>query len=182
MKIEDLFEAVKPTIWYHGSNTKIEEFHLINVSNPDATHQEGPGIYLTSSIDDARRYGKFIHVVKAKLAKSRTMPDNRKFGPDFIRRLISLSPDKADALSNWDENPSKAMNMAVSSIIDSYGPSDYRQALEQVWADFYMGHEDKWLSKLRVFGWDGFIVQQSGLQHLICFNPEILTIQEVHER
>lgn len=181
MKVQDLFEApASPTIWYHGSNSKFEKFDIISSMHKDAINQEGPGFYLTSSIEDAKRYGKYVHVIKAKIAKSRLMPEKRKLNPMFIRASIYKCPDRENALSNWDENPSIALAKATDAIMDAYGPNEYREALEQIWADYYMGHEDKWLSRLRGLGWDGFILERTGgVKHFICFNPEILTVQEV---
>lgn len=135
---------------------------------------------MTSSIDDARRYGKYVHVVKAKLAKSRMMPEKRKLNPFFIRASIFKSPDKDIVLPNWDENPSIALTKAADAIMDAYGPNEYRESMEQIWFDYYHGYEDKWLSRLRGLGWDGFVLDRpDNVKHFICFNPEILSVQDV---
>ena len=181
MKIQDLFEApAAARIWYHGSNVKFNAFDESHLSREEAIHQEGPGFYLTSSIEDAKMYGKYVHAVKVKLAKSRIMPEKRKLNPAFIRATIYKCPDREDALSNWHENPNIALTKAADAIMDAYGPDQYREAMEQLWYDYYKGHEGKWLSRLRGLGWDGFILKRTGgIEHLICFNPEILTVQEV---
>ncbi len=179
MRYQEILKEGKVT-FYHGSKVQISEFTLDQLGNGTGTDQEGPGIYLTSSAEDAKVYGEFVHVVEVKLVKSRMMPDRRTVRPEFIRGLISKAPEKDDILMNWDENPSRAIIKAVNAVMDAYGPSDYRQAMEQVWYDYYHGYEREWLVRMRSVGWDGFIVNQhNGSQHLICFDPSILTIKEI---
>lgn len=175
MRATDLLTEGKET-WYHGSAVKISHFTLDKLSSGTGIDQEGPGIYLTSDPIDARKYGQFVHVVQAKINKSRLMPDNKKIMPDTIRRLIYQSPVKDDALSNWDENPNRALTLAVNSIYESYGPNEYRECMEQIWYDFYVDHSALYLSKMRVYGWDGFILPRTNCSHFICFSPDILTI------
>ena len=97
MRYKQIIEA-KQT-FYHGSTKKIDALSLDFAGT--GTDQEGPGIYLTSSIDDARHYGEFIHVVQVSLVKSRMMPEKRMINPDFVRRLILLAPNVDDNLTNY---------------------------------------------------------------------------------
>lgn len=180
MNLSELMLLEAKQTFYHGSNVSIDKFHLKSAGGKEAIDQEGPGIYLTSSIEDARRYGKFVHTVTAKIVKSRMMPDKRTINETFVRALIKRSPEADDELMNWDENPARALNAAAGSIMDSYGPNQYREAMEQIWYDFYKGHEEIWFSKMRVAGWDGFILDRAdGVKHFICFNEEILSIEGV---
>jgi hypothetical protein len=173
--IEIVNEALET--FYHGSSNLISEFNLDNVGGENAINQEGPGIYLTSSADDAKKYGNHIHEVKVRMSKARMMPDQRTIKPEFVRGLIAKSPIRDEVLQNWDENQQRAMHAAVEGIMSSYGPNDYREAMEQIWADFYSGHEREWLSRMRSNGWDGFVLQRNdGVKHFICFTPEILKI------
>ena len=176
-----LTEAIE--MYYHASDHKITKFDLDHLGTGTNIDQEGPGIYLTNSLDDVRKYGKYIYHVRVKFAKSRMMPDKKRFGYDTIRRLISISPERDDALTNWDENPTRALDMAVRNILDSYGPDEYREAMEAVWGDFYRSSSKAFLSKMHVWGWDGFILPKSGgVKHFICFNPDILKIVKTEER
>lgn len=179
MKVRELLsEAV--VIWYHGSNTVIETFDY--TAREDATNQEGPGIYLTSSPNDAKMYGKHIHVVQAKIFKSRMMPEKRTLQRHFVQFLISKSPDADDVLTNWGSDRQSALRAAVDAIMDRHGPNEYREAMESIWYDYYRGYEREWLQRMcgAGVGWDGFIVDRSeGLKHFICFNPKILKVLEV---
>ena len=168
-----LTEAVE--MYYHASDVEFQKFDTDHVGTGTGYDEEGPGIYLTNSIDDVRRYGKYN--------KSHMMPDKKRFGYDTVERLIRISPERDDALTNWDENPARAMNAAVNSILDSYGPNEYREAMEAIWADFYRNSSKAFLSKMRVMGWDGFILPKSGgVKHFVCFNPDILQIIKMEKR
>jgi len=167
--------------WFHGSDTKIDKFTLDNVGRSEAIDQEGPGIYITTSADDARRYGRYIHQLAVKTAKTRLMPDKKRFDPSLIRRLILKSPDRDDALTNWDENPHRALNIAVDQIYSSYGPDEYREAMESIWGDFYRNHPKEYLKAL--WQWDGFILPRAdGVRHMIVFKPDIIKVISVIDK
>lgn len=177
MLLCELFESSET--WYHGSSAEIQQFNLDSVGKPGATDQEGPGIYLTSSIEDALHYGKFIHAVKTVRAP-RLVPEKKSFTTATIKKLIELSPDKEEALLGWDENPVTAASKASSAIYDRWGPNNFREMLEQVWYDFYLESPKAWLDILsKNLNYDGFVLQRTGAKHFICFNPEILEITEV---
>ena len=178
---QPLTEALET--WYHGSAAKIDKLTLDHLGSGAGHDQEGPGIYLTNNHEDACRYGRYVYTVQAKMVKSRMMPDKRKIDLQRIRTLIWKSPDRDDNLSNWDENPQRALSLAADQIMSSYGPDEYREAMEQVWYDFYKDHQAVFLSKMRVLGWDGFILDRNGgVKHFVCFNPEILKITDVEDR
>ena len=180
MFIEELLESpAQISIFYHGSDSEIDVFTLDKLATGTGYDEKGPGIYLTSSESDARMYGKYVHKVTVKIPKSRLLQPNKKIGPDTIRRMISLSPDKIRSLQNWDENPVVAMNNAVESIFSSYS-DDYREACHQIWFDFYYpDHTIKYLNIMIRWGWDGFLVpKREGVVHLIVFNPARLKVLE----
>ncbi len=179
MLLCELFESNET--WYHGSSQEIKQFNLDNVGKPGAVDQEGPGIYLTSSIEDALHYGNIVHTVKTVRAP-RLVPDKKTFTVATIKKLIDLSPNKEDVLRDyWDGNPVIAASKASNAIYQSWGPNEFREMLEQVWYDFYRETPKAWLNILtEKLNYDGFILQRSGgVKHFICFNPEILKITEV---
>ncbi|MFA5489184.1 MAG: hypothetical protein WC284_08185 [Candidimonas sp.] len=175
---------------YHGSETKIKKFSLDHLSSGSGNDQEGPGIYLTNAIDDSRIYGKYIHTVEAKLYKSKRLPEKRTLNYQWIRNLIYKSPDwKEVEYMNWSENPARALDRASTQIMESYGPRDFREAMEQIWYDYYRDHSDVWLKKLIINGYEWFDVKKEGIRyedtgiliHYIVFNPERLNIIKVEK-
>jgi hypothetical protein len=182
MKLHQLFEAKQ--IFYHGSKNEISEFNFSGLAKSKYysgnVDQEGPGIYLTTSKVDARQYGEYVHEVEVNLVKSRLMPDKRTIPENVVRYLIKSAP--SEAYKEWDENPSKALTMATKAIMDAYGPSDYREAMEQIWYDHYGDDSEQYLKKIGL-NWDGFTIERGeGITHLIWFKPEKLKIVKViHE-
>ena len=165
--------------WYHGSTVEIKRFNLENVGKADATDQEGPGIYLTNSIDDALHYGNIVHTVKT-IRAPRLVPEKKSFSITTIKELINLSPNKEDILQDWDQKPEIAIAKASRAIYDRWGPNKFREMLEQVWYDFYRETPKEWLNILTTnLKYDGFILPRPGVKHFICFNPEILEITKV---
>jgi hypothetical protein len=119
-----------------------------------------------------------VHVVEAKINNGKLMPVNRKPIERGIDIMISKAPDVMDSLSNWDENPVVAKRLAISTILNSQ--DTYRDALEQVWADFYVGHSDQYLKRLCSWGYQGFkLAKANNVIHFICWDPSILTIREI---
>lgn len=165
--------------FYHGSKSPISKFTLDNLGSGTNIDQEGPGIYLTNSADDARVYGNYIHEVKVNLVKKRMMPDKKALSMAEIARLIREAPEwSSDLYTNWNENESKALTQATKAIMNSWGPNQYREAMEQIWYDYYRDYSKVYLNKMVELGWDGFLVPRSnGVQHLIVFNPAILNIK-----
>ena len=168
-------------IWYHGSNSKIDSFSLDHLGKGQGHDTRGPGIYLTNNPEDAKIYGKYIHEVEVNMVKSKILTDKVKTIRRGIRILISKCPDPDD-LYNWDQNKSRAINVATDSIC-KYNPI-YRNALEQVWYDFYRHEAAKYLEKLQVFGYQGFTIipgSDGHTVHFICWDPSILKVKGLME-
>lgn len=160
--------------FYHGSDHEIKNFNFDNVNSANA-NEAGPGIYFTTNLDDARRYGKKVYELQIKIVKSRMMPERKTLNESFVIGLIKKSPELLDTLSDWGETPKIALNNAVSTIMSSYGPNEYRKAMETIWYDFYKGFESQWLSWMRVNGWDGLLRKRTeDTTHFICYNIDTI--------
>jgi hypothetical protein len=169
--------AAKYLTWYHGSVRPRNEWTLENVGKKDAADKEGPGLYFTTSLEDAMAYGDYVAEVKLNLLKSRTVPLTGRVNEMFIRRLIKKAPDAAYSLMNWAENPNVALTQAARAIVEySEGPHD---AYQSVYADFYYGHPQEFFKALWMF--DGVVVPRAnGVLHAIIYRPEIIkTIRQM---
>ena len=169
---------------YHGSDNKIDKFVIANEFMIDETiMKEGPGIYLTTSFDDARQYGKFIYEVEWKPKKLLSTKKARGTEANlyWLSTFIKFSPDWKDDAMNWNEDPIKGLRMAVESIIESYETP--KERYEQVWYDFYRNDPALYCQKMANRGYDGFIIdRQEGVKHAIVFNPTTLVILNVIKR
>ena len=161
-------------IFYHGSNHIIKNFNFENV-NAKNINEAGPGIYFSSSKKDASMYGKYIYQVTIKITKRRILPEKKNFTPNFVRQLIKKSPDLDDILLDWAEDPKIALNTAVDSIFNAYGPNQYKKVMDTIWYDFFKGREEIWLELLRTNGWDGFLtIRTTDVTHFICYNTDTI--------
>jgi len=188
MRYVEITEAArKIPIFYHGSNNRIESFSLEHLGTGIGLDQYGPGIYLTSSPQDAARYGKYIHTVEVDIPRSRFL-GKRKISRQQVEELIKKAPDFEDRLTNWDENPRVAFKKATDNIFRSYY-DDMREACEQVWFDFYYPnhHTVDYLRRMVEMGYDAFTVKlgepwyTTDTVHMIVFNPKCLQIVSVSE-
>lgn len=168
--------------FYHGAKNKIDRFEIANKFMTDETiMQEGPGIYLTSSIEDAQRYGQYIHEVEWKPKKR--LPTKKTSYPMahyrvFLLRFIKKSPDWKDSAMNWDENPDKGVRDALDSILESYETP--KERFEQIWYDFYRNDPALYCQNMARVGYDGFIIEKNnGVKHAIVFNPSTIHILNV---
>jgi len=168
-----------PQIWYHGTKQDFSAFDLKYIITEESIAQEGPGFYLSSDPEDAARYGGgkgFLKTVKLT-RKSGLRNEKSPYREVFMGSLVNNMPDKEDTLTNWDENPDKALRDLKRSILES--SDTLHEMVLNVWADCYMGHELALVTRLRRGGIDGFVInKQNGVKHLICYNPEILKIIE----
>lgn len=176
---EILNEQVDGTqLFYHASDHVIKTFDLDHLGTGTNIDQEGPGIYLTSSREDALKYGKYVYDVHATINSKRLLPEKYPVTANFIKTQIKSSPDWDDDLyTNWDEFPERALNKATQAMISRYGPNKFRKAIEQLWYDYYRDVPKLFLQQLIDLGYDGFILDRpNGVKHLIAFNPNILSI------
>lgn len=147
-----------------------------NSMNPEGHQQEGPGIYFTSSPEDAATYGK---VMKVELSFRKVVPLKGAIPIKEIKFLLEQAPDLSDTLMDWDEDPKRAFQNALQSIMQySEGPHD---AFQQVWIDFYHRNDsdEAYLNNMVRLGYDGVVVQKTpNITHAIAFIPNIVQIIE----
>ena len=135
-------KATNKKVWYHGSDTKIDKFSLDFITGGKSNLDYGPGIYFTDDINDAKRYGKYIHTVTIGYRKAKVLP-KQKYLPAFHIAYQLVDNPKSNFktdFDNWGETKQQALN-AVVNAYKSFGKSDFRYVLNSIWNDFYTGKE-----------------------------------------
>jgi len=163
---------------FHGSPTKITRFVDEFVGGKEAYDQEGPGIYFTTSEDEAHGYGDNIYSVSLspRLLFDETPTNPKKLRP-LITKLAKMAPDWEESAQNYDENPSRGLNDFVESTLQ-YNDNE-KDCLLQVWIDFYRNDTVDYVRNCVSLGIDGIIVQKEykNAKHIIVYNPSIINIR-----
>lgn len=161
---------------YHGSPTKIQKFSDEFVGGKEAVDQEGPGIYFTTSEEEANGYGENIYKVNLtpRLLFDQTPVNSKKLAP-LILKLAKMAPDWMENAQNYDENPTKGLRDFVTSTIN-YNDNE-KDCILQVWIDFYKNDTVSYVRNCVKLGIDGIIVtkEYKGIKHIIVYNPSIIT-------
>jgi hypothetical protein len=177
MKILELLKNQNGITVYHGSETQITNFVTDFVGGEGATDQEGPGIYFTTSINNAYRYGQYLHTAILKPRKLLTKSAKGGTYAELLK-LAKMAPDWKETAQNWDMNPIKGIDIFVKNAID-YNDNQKDRFL-QVWVDFYRNHPKKYVENCVKMGYDGIVVDTNSLfedepiKHYIIYNPAII--------
>lgn len=176
---EDLVEAKTTGIRaFHGSTHEISSFSDDFVGGKEANDKEGPGIYFTTSVDDARMYGENVYEVQLNVKKSVSVKNNTNAPLQHIEWLITQAPDWEDTALNWSENYKIGYKKAAADFIQ-YNENPHQQYL-QVWYDFYRNTPVEYVRNMVNLGFDSIVVQRNDydgipVTHIIVLNPKIIT-------
>ncbi len=170
-------KSVKPITVYHGSPKKILKFVDEFVGGEEAADQEGPGIYFTSSFDNAGHYGEYVHTVTLTPRKLlTTTPSSNKLA-SLINKMVLMASDWEMHAQDYDENPRIGLRNFIESTID-YNDTE-KDVAQQIWYDFYRYDPVNFVRNMTKMGIDGIMVpKDNGIVHYIIYNPEIINIKE----
>lgn len=170
------------TIWYHGGRSSQirDEPRWDRDRTTSSLNEEGPGIYFTSSYQQATSYGPIVLEME--------LPSNFKVMPmrkPTMKQLMALYEEASEEdqeifLSNWGEN------ITPQEALKHYSHQDnLHNAAVTLYGDLFRYDSDAYIEAIRTLGYDGVIVPKSyGVKHLIVWNPKKLRghIQEAAYR
>jgi len=179
---ESLDEAIKKQTFtvYHGSPTEIKNFTDEFVGSDEATDQEGPGIYFTTSLDDATGYsdGGFIYSVKLSPRLLYDESVDKAVPEKLLLKLAMMAPDWKSKAQNFAENPIDGVKQMVSGAYD-YNDNE-KDVLLQIWIEFYRYDGVEFIRNCVKLGIDGIIVNRhDGVKHVIIYNPTIIDVLDI---
>ncbi|OGF48632.1 MAG: hypothetical protein A2231_01545 [Candidatus Firestonebacteria bacterium RIFOXYA2_FULL_40_8] len=135
---------------------------------------EGPGIYFTTDLKNAKTYGQNITQRDIDIGNfvSKKTPILSKSKIESILGNID-EETMATALSNFDENPNNARKMLVDAIMNADNAHDQ---LINIWADvFYHQQPEKYMQAVAQTGIKGFEVpKEGGAAHYVVFDKDVL--------
>lgn len=175
--IEAFTRKVNVAYFHGGPDRENFDGQKFDRDQHEDKNAQGPGIYLTSSQEDARTYRGLsgsIHAVKVNGA--RTYRSDAKPSRAFLEKLIDYAPDEAreTGLSNWDENP----NVAKQRALQSYMQEEALSAAVAIYHDFYGATNATAFAAANVkAGVDAVEVPKNlGVTHLVVYNPRVLHV------
>lgn len=176
---ESLTEVTNGGIYtvYHGSKAVITNFSDEFVGKEEAIDQEGPGIYFTTSLEEAQAYGPNVYTVTLSPRKLMdTTPTNPNKLRTLVTKMLKSAPNWKETAQNFDENPLKGITMAIENMMD-YNDTE-KDVAQQIWYDFYRYHPIEYLRNMVKLGIDGIIIPRYHKEgnHVIVYNPSIIKI------
>lgn len=110
---------------YNDSSLSLE---IVSTGNPNY----GPGIYFSSSSEDAKKYGKYI--LEAELTLSKTVSYQDKPSEDHVKSLLKNSPNFKNTIKDKFQDSFK-------EALEHYGRfTNEKDAFVNIFKDFYAPH------------------------------------------
>lgn len=177
-------------IFYHGANCSIDRFSIDFLGSGRGNNMEGPGIYFTTDITDAKQYGQCLH--KVQLIPTGKVISDQKPASSFSRKdlisiikrgesnspthLIESYPEDFERLgvnlSNYHQNPQKALILAVKGIY-SHNNSQ-KDVAQSIWSQFYSGQQKLFVEQMVSHGYDMTLIEFGHKTHAIVYNSKII--------
>lgn len=167
---------------YHGSNHKHNRFTLDHLGTNNGYFEGGVGIYFTTSIGDAKAYGKYVYHVDLMLQNPlSTIEDefDRILIEDQVRWLIQNAPDRDMMLANWNYMDGST---PIDNLVNGIFTSNFSESeiFGQVWYEAYRYEEKAWVEGMVQLGYDGiFIVRANDVSHFIMFDTNNISIVNI---
>jgi hypothetical protein len=165
----------RDVVAYHGSETHVKEFTTDLVEKGE--EHEGPGIYFSSTENDARMHGG-PYITKVRLRLNRLVSSRSTITEEIrtqLQYMVNVAPDKDETLLNWGKDPRKANDAAMDSICSKGSPD---KAFQAVWEMFYKKRSKQYVNNMsEKNGYDGVeIWRTQGVKRYIVFNPRSVKI------
>lgn len=168
-------------IVYHGSPHKIEKFTDEFVGAEEATDQEGPGIYFTTSHQEALGYanGGYVYEVRVSPKILFDESEEKDINRDLLVQLVKMSPRLEISTSNWSPDIETGIEMMVDSAYE-YNDNE-KEVLLQIWIEAYRYDSVDFVRNCVKLGIDGIIVNREGSKHIIIYNPNVIELREIED-
>jgi len=179
--------------WYHGDQSKRSDFCNQNMDRDTQVAEanaRGPGIYLTSDIDQANRYAYpngYMYTVKIDTSRGRVISDddksskNKKFLFSLIKKAQLLNVETAFyGVSNYAEvsDVSDVKDQHFINIINNYlSKETFIDSCLTVEKEFFQD-SNQWTKSMVELGVIGYIheFKGAGISHFIIYDCNVIKI------
>jgi hypothetical protein len=168
------------TIWYHGDSSNRVDFSTQQWDRARFTsslNEAGPGIYFTSSCEEAETYGRYIYA--AKTMRGFRFCPTVKAPTSTLLLSFAMQTTVANReifIDTWGEEYSQA---GLKRSLSSYLDQSTFTALQSLYGDLFRFDAQSWVLATRKIGFDGVVVDRAnGVQHLVVWDPTKLKISD----
>lgn len=168
-------------LWYHGDTSPRVDFTSQRWDRErftSAQNENGPGLYFTSSIADAKTYGP--HLYTAEMRPGFRLCSTSKRPALVLLQGLAKQAEQDDRevfVSNFGSEWSPT---AEKRALENYAHQDAYGALLTLYHDLFRYDAARWVAAMRAVGFDGVIVERhGGVQHLVVWDPQKLKIERV---
>lgn len=180
----------KGTTWYHGG-PKIRPGSVMSWDRDRGKsdlNAEGPGMYFTSSYDEANGYAhghpKGV-VYRAKMKKGFKLLPKKGANLATLRAFYALAPKDSQEtfLSNWYSEWPPSEEGLVRALMPYTREKSLHDALVTLYHDLYQYDASEYVTSLSTLGFDGVALDKGVIDghrrlHLIVWNPGAMDMEE----
>jgi hypothetical protein len=166
--------SIAPEKLYRGDKTQIplSQQDPLAIFNPNTTESlmaftSTPGLYFTTSKENALHYGSNLTIVKLK-PNARIM--EILIPKPLVIKILNSHPDLNRTLGDYSENRREAFEMLLESIIDETDPVE---RLKAIWGDAQFSNSE-FVSAMVKAGIDGIKVPKDPYFHYVIYNKEVV--------
>ena len=165
---------------YHGTTHKITKFSSAFVGGSEAVDQEGPGIYFTTSFDEATEYGKGGGVVyQVELSYNRLVSDKPSMDLDYlippITKLIKMAPDWKRVARGYDDDLEEGLSEMVHRYVGM--AQSEKEAFVVMYGEVYKETPVAYVKNMVKLGYDGvYLPTADGGAHIIIYKPSSIKV------
>ena len=164
-------------VWYHGDTAHRITFADQKFQNEENWNAMGPGIYFTSSKEQALGYAGQAGWVYTASFTGKLATDKQRAKVTEIRKFLAMLDDEGRSylFSNWDPDPRAAQQAVERAYTQMDVVSCFADLGRQGGTDYgTTGRE--WCALMAKLGYAGMLHKLPGVEHLVVWDPSGLTI------
>lgn len=164
----------------HGSKHKFNKFSDEFVGSPDATDQEGPGIYFTNNIDDAKGYAGDNGIIYSVIINAENLITDDSVGDlsylsNDVEKLVSKSPLLKSVVKGYDEG----IDELVGSLIMK--SRSEKELFVNLYEELYYNNPVLFVRTMAKMGYDGMYLKGKGVDNIVLYNPRLVKILDAKQ-
>lgn len=135
---------------------------------------EGPGMYFTTSLKNAKNYGEFISEYIINPNVNIISTQHPKLNKSQIKNIINKIPNEIIeiASSNWDEDINVGKNILIETILNN---NNIIEQLMNIWAEiFYQQKPKMFMDLMKEIGIDGIIIDRGEYNNYVIYNLSVV--------